>query len=227
MSETTRTYACSSCQTIYPTPISFRGRCSAADCQQPICENCWLNGIRLCAKHQPQQVASFPRLKTEAGPSIADFAKLEVEKMATEEALGVGMVRRVGQKATQGTQLLRPEVQSSPDGTMLWCKKKRFFRRAIIIEAEYSSSEKGVSGLRDQALRSAEKAKADKNFVLKCFTCPKPSEDMVTFAQDFSDPKMSLYLMEGPATVYYNMDDRRAQHYLKLFSLAHPNVSRS
>jgi hypothetical protein len=227
MSETTKTYVCSNCQTIYPTPISFRGRCSTLECQQPICENCWVNGIRQCSKHHTQQVASFPRLKTDSGPSIADLAKQEVEAMATEEALGVAMVRGVGHRATQGIQLLTPVVQSSPDGTALWCKRKRFFRRALIIEAEYSASEKGVSGLRDQALRSAEKAKANKNYVLKAFTCPKPSEDMVAFAKDFSDPKMSLYLMEDPTKVYYNMDDRKAHHYLKLLSPAPPNVSKS
>lgn len=143
---------------------------------------------------------------------------------ATEEALGVAMVRAVGQTATRGFQLFHPEVHSSPDGNSLWCKKKRLFRSALIIEAEYASSEKGVSGLRDMALRSAENAKAQKNLVLKCFTCPKPSEDMVAFAQRFSDRKMTLYLKADMSRVYYNIEDGRAQRFLKLFEPVPPHV---
>ena len=177
--------------------------------------------------HWSQQPPPFPRLKSDDGSSIAELAKQGVEINATEEALGVAMVHAVGQTSTRGFQLLKPEVRSSPDGNSLWLKKKRFFRSALIIEAEYSSSEKGVSGLRDQALRSANNARAQKNLVLKCFTCPKPSVDMIAFAERFSDAKMALYLMEDTNKVYFNFEDTRAKHFLKLFAPVPINVTKA
>ncbi len=227
MSETAKTFVCSSCQTVYSTPIPFRGECSAPDCQRLLCDNCWAAGIRQCAIHRTPQARLPPPFRTGSGPSIADQAKLEVEKDATEEALGVAMVRAVGRRVTQGFHLRAPKVESSPDGKFLRTKKKRFLRRDVIVEAEYSPVAKGVSGLREKTLLTAERAKAYKNQVLKCFTSPRPTQDMIAFAETFSDPKLSIYLMENHELVHNNPYDRRAQSFRKLFISVPPNVPRA
>ncbi len=227
MSETTvNTLICSSCKLVYPSKASFRGKCSVADCTQLICEDCWAHGVRQCGTHQASSASPFPKLKTDSTtPSIAELAKQGVERVATEQALGVAMVHAVGQSATRGIQLLKPEVHSSADGSSLWLKKRRFFRQALIIGAESASNEKGVSGLRDQAVMSVERAKAyHDNVVLKCFACARPSDDMIAFAERFSDPNMSLYLIDDTGKVYYNLEDHRAQRYLKLFTPVPSNV---
>jgi hypothetical protein len=147
-----------------------------------------------------------------------------VEKDATEEAVGVAMVRAVGRRATKGIHLTAPKVDSSMDGTVLRTTKKRFLRRPLIVEAQYSPSVKGVSGLRDLALLAAERAKAYKNQTLECFACPRPSEDMIAFAKTFADPKMSIYLVQSPGVLHYNPNDHRTDKFRKLFQLAPPDA---
>ena len=44
---------CSVCGTQYRAKDSLRNHCTAEDCEEPICFDCWTRlGVRRCAKHQ-------------------------------------------------------------------------------------------------------------------------------------------------------------------------------